>query len=608
MGWSAILVAVLVIAGWQFSVELLKTLLPGLTPMNPVVAVLFIACGTWIIAYSPRRRLAMQLLATLVTLIGLLHFLTHLFAVPGIRMDYLLYGDRIRAASTASLIAPNSAFNFLLCGLAMLMTGRHGRTVQFLRQAFLLVAFLLAYASLLGYVFDIQPVYRLGGLNPMALFTTINFLLVILGLLFSDTRYGAISHFASPLSGGRLMRRIIPLILFFPPVVNYVALLGARIGWYSAEFGMQVSTFLFTIFLLLFIGFYAALSNRLQRKEKEQDQRFASLVASINEGIIETDANGIITYVNGAFENILGYTSAEITGVSALEVIIPGKDKQRFQERLENRKRGIEESYTSELVDKSGQKKQVAITAKPMYDSNSRFKSVLVSLRDITEEQRNLKDIKTFTDFAAHDLKAPLVNLTMLVELARGDNANPEQQQILQMMDETAGKMRMLIDDLLQFSRMGAAELEIQPVDTAALVRDVLKESDTSKHRVVVADLPVINANETSCRQLFHNLVSNGLKYSSKADHPELRIDASEIDGRTWFSICDNGVGIDPKFIGQLFQPFKRFSNQFKGSGLGLAIVKRIVEKHGGSIEARLPAEGGMCFHFTLTPEKRNLH
>ncbi len=606
-GCSAIIIALLVLTGWQFSIQVLKTLLPGITPMNPVTAITFILCGAWLILFVRLNHSFRDIIAVIITLVGLIHFVTYFFPAPGLRMDYWLYGDVIRDSGIPNLIAPNTALNFLLCGISMLLTGRGNKKVQVTRQALVFTCFILSYTSLLGYVFHIQPAYRFGGLTPMALITTFGFFFVVLGLILSDMRVGLTRIFTSSLNGGRLMRRIVPFILILPPLINYLALIGAKKGWYSQEFGTQLATFIFTLFLLLFICFYAGVINKQQRRGQDQDQRFASLMESINEGIVEADSNGIIVYVNGAFEKMMGYKASEIVGLSAVEVIIPGKDRASFEARLERRRKGIEESYVNELVDKEGRKKQMSIYAKPLYDSKGNFKSILVSFRDITEELRQLQDIKAFTDFAAHDLKAPLVNISMLVEVAKEMQFNEDQMNVINMIDESALKMRKLVDELLQFSRLGAGELTREKVDTAAIVKDILRNIDTSRHSMHIDPLPVVEANEIATVQLFTNLISNAVKYSSRAPSPIVKIGSYKKNERTFFYVSDNGIGMDPKYFPELFQPFRRFTSQFKGNGLGLAIVKRIIERHGGQIDPALNEGGGMRFDFTLTPEKRML-
>jgi signal transduction histidine kinase len=201
-----------------------------------------------------------------------------------------------------------------------------------------------------------------------------------------------------------------------------------------------------------------------------------------------------------------------------------------------------------------------------------------------------------------------MVNMSMLIDLIKEFSLNAEQLEIVNMMHENSNKMLVLVDDLLKFSRMGAAELTKETVDLYNLVKEILSGMDTSKHHIHLGKLPTIKANETACRQLFINLISNALKYSSKAEKPEIHIQCREENNVDVFIISDNGIGIDPRFIQQLFQPFKRFTSEFKGNGLGLAIVKRIVEKHGGHIDAfNNEFGGGMRFEFTLMPQKRIL-
>jgi light-regulated signal transduction histidine kinase (bacteriophytochrome) len=166
-------------------------------------------------------------------------------------------------------------------------------------------------------------------------------------------------------------------------------------------------------------------------------------------------------------------------------------------------------------------------------------------------------------------------------------------------------RMQRLIEDLLTYSRVGTSDYELEPVDCDALVDDTL-----AGMRATIGDtgaivthegLPTVQGDESQLRQLFQNLISNGIKFV-KDDTPRIEVSA-EREGRAWrFSIADNGIGIDPQHADRIFAVFKRLHSReaYAGSGIGLSICKRIVERHHGRIWVEPNDGGGSRFCFTI--------
>jgi light-regulated signal transduction histidine kinase (bacteriophytochrome) len=164
--------------------------------------------------------------------------------------------------------------------------------------------------------------------------------------------------------------------------------------------------------------------------------------------------------------------------------------------------------------------------------------------------------------------------------------------------------MSQLIDDILEYSRVGRARLAPASTDLQRLVEEVVGELQPAypAAEIVMNPLPQAKVDAAMMRQVFANLIGNALKFSSKCAAPRVEIGAREAGAATEFYVRDNGAGFDMRYTDKLFGMFQRMhgANEFPGTGVGLAIVKRLVERHGGSIRAEAQPNRGATFCFTL--------
>jgi signal transduction histidine kinase len=287
-----------------------------------------------------------------------------------------------------------------------------------------------------------------------------------------------------------------------------------------------------------------------------------------------------------------------------IDLIIEPKQREVYFKKLQERMEGIEEAQISEVYKKSGERILVSSNSKILYNDYDKPFGYVLTFIDVTEEQRKVEDLKAFSSSAAHDLNSPLTKITSLIEFFDIENLNEEQRNYLQIIDTTAKNMKQLLSDLLSFSRLGSNALPKEEINLNVLLADVCKfiVPDTYQGKLILHDLPSIYGNESAIRQLFTNLISNAIKYSSKVDEPEVEVGFVKNEGTVEFYVKDNGVGLEPDQLAQLFTPFKRFHSKFEGNGLGLAIVKRIIEKHGGKTHVESKVNEGLCFYFTIAP------
>jgi PAS domain S-box-containing protein len=216
--------------------------------------------------------------------------------------------------------------------------------------------------------------------------------------------------------------------------------------------------------------------------------------------------------------------------------------------------------------------------------------------------------LETFSYSVSHDLRAPLRAIDgfsrMLEEKAR-ERLDEEEKSLLDRIRSNALRMGQLIDDLLAFSRAGRLALRPQLTDVAgmvaAILEDLLPDRERAKTDLFVDALPPVVADPALLRQVFENLLANAIKFSATRERRRIEVAGWREKGWTVYRVKDNGVGFDPALAGKLFAVFERLHGQeFEGTGIGLALVRRIVEQHGGKVEATSTPGEGAAFTVSL--------
>ncbi len=214
------------------------------------------------------------------------------------------------------------------------------------------------------------------------------------------------------------------------------------------------------------------------------------------------------------------------------------------------------------------------------------------------------KDLESFAYSISHDLRAPLRHIDGFFRMLNKSipNQTSDIEYYFQKINESTGKMAKMIDDLLNFSRLGRKNINKSEVDLnilAARVIDQFKPDIGSRSVVWKIDkLPVIQGDSDLLQLAFTNLISNSLKFTSKNPKAIIVIGNCEIKGKHGFFIKDNGVGFDMQYSDKLFGVFQRLhtSDEFEGNGIGLANIQQIIHKHGGTISAYGEKNNGATF------------
>ena len=218
------------------------------------------------------------------------------------------------------------------------------------------------------------------------------------------------------------------------------------------------------------------------------------------------------------------------------------------------------------------------------------------------------RELEAFSYSVSHDLRAPLRAVNGYSEILKedyNDRLDDEGRRLIENIRYNTKKMGILIDDLLAFSRLGRNELQMKEIDMNELVETVINEirrSVACNPDILVDKLHNVKADYNLLCQVILNLISNAVKYSSKASNPRVEISSSKEKGEVVFSIKDNGAGFDMKYADKLFGVFQRLHSheEFEGTGVGLAIVHRIITRHKGKIWAEAEVNKGATFFFTL--------
>ncbi|WP_244410952.1 ATP-binding protein [Nitrospirillum viridazoti] len=227
----------------------------------------------------------------------------------------------------------------------------------------------------------------------------------------------------------------------------------------------------------------------------------------------------------------------------------------------------------------------------------------------LTEElQRSNKELEAFSYSISHDLRAPFRHIAGYAELLGEEEPNLKalSRHYLDGIIAAALSAGELVDDLLHFSQLGRTNLKMSRIDMTKVMAEIRRSlAITEGQRPVeweIGVLPPAWGDTTLVRQALFNLVDNALKYSRDATPPRIKVWGQDRPDEVLYCVEDNGVGFDMNYAGKLFQVFQRLHRQedFEGTGIGLALTKRIIDRHGGTLEAKGAVGQGAAFSFTL--------
>jgi len=371
-----------------------------------------------------------------------------------------------------------------------------------------------------------------------------------------------------------------------------------------------------------------------QRKEAEEkliksEKIYKTIASSIPGSVIcLLDPDYRYLLIEGDMLEKLGYSKDRLLGNKAIDVLPPGIFASVQQE--------FKKAFAGETITRESSNLGYDIISRflPLKDKNNVVYTIMTVAIDITElknAQRDIvelnrgleekiitrteqlrqtnKELETFSYSVSHDLRAPLRIIDGFSQILLEDYSSKldeEGRDTIKVIVKNVRKMGQLIDDLLNFSKSGRAEMRMSKVNMNALVEEVLNDLNSGntpiRAKLNINELRPASGDSNLLKQVWANLISNAIKYTGEKKDPVIEIGMTEKDGAAVYFIKDNGAGFDMRYADKLFGIFQRLhkEHEFSGTGVGLALVQRIVLRHGGTVWAEAKEDEGATFYFTL--------
>jgi PAS domain S-box-containing protein len=358
---------------------------------------------------------------------------------------------------------------------------------------------------------------------------------------------------------------------------------------------------------------------------KETESQFRTLAENSPDLIIRVNSDLNYLYVNSTVENIIGKPPEFVIGKNIDEIELPPEYKSYFKERyLKLFKTGEEIHDEFEFPTVEGLR-FFKTSVVPEYNPKGEVETALTLTRDITERkelednlnkmvselERSNYELEQFAYIISHDLQEPLrtvTSFTQLLEMRYKGKLDKNADEFIGYIVDGSSRMRQMIQDLLEFSRVTTKGGEFTPINTEKLLKQTLSSIktviDENKAEITYDSLPIVIADDKQIQRVFQNLILNAIKFKKPDETPKIHVSSTkdEENKEYVFSVSDNGIGIETKYFDRIFAIFQRLHTreEYSGTGIGLSVVKRTIERHGGRIWVESEPNKGSTFYFTL--------
>jgi signal transduction histidine kinase len=370
---------------------------------------------------------------------------------------------------------------------------------------------------------------------------------------------------------------------------------------------------------------------------KSADLTFRVFIEKMTEGAVTLSNDGLILYCNSQFASMVNRPISSVIGCS-FEDFVSDATLSDFREHF---KKCWEEDCKGEVILKAADHEKpvlLSLTALELEDDVS-LSVIVTDLTTLKLNQEKLEennsqlaesnhalelsnhDLQQFASVASHDLQEPLRKIQMFSELLKArasDQLSPESQKYLSKITVSADRMKKLVLDILNYSKLSSKTNLVEKVDLNILIKELLEDLELifaeKQAEITVDPLPVIEVNRGQIRQVFQNIISNAIKFSRENVPPVIHISCKILSDKSFGSnesasggfvliaIADNGIGFESRYKENIFVLFERLHSKdvYEGTGIGLAISKKIIEKHNGLITAKSISGKGSTFLFIL--------
>jgi PAS domain S-box-containing protein len=367
---------------------------------------------------------------------------------------------------------------------------------------------------------------------------------------------------------------------------------------------------------------------------KTADQTYRVFIEKMNEGAVTLNEEGIILYSNSMFASMLDAPLSRVVG-SPFEQFVPQHHKNLFRELFRSGWTADTKMELSIRKNNTNVPCQLSVTTLQLDEGPSLSiivtdltfqKNVQYLLKENNRQLASINaeleasnyDLQQFASVASHDLQEPLRKILIFSTMLKNSHKQElpkESRAHLEKIISSSLRMRTMISDILNYSRLSTEEGNFEQVILKEVVDEVLEDYEIllaeKKVKVAITELPRIEANRAQIKQVFQNLISNSIKFSKTGTLPLIEIfcdPSTEKNGHLCnIVIRDNGIGFDAAYQEKIFSLFERLNtkDKYEGSGIGLAITKKILDKHHGTISAESKEGQGARFTISL-PIRQN--
>jgi PAS domain S-box-containing protein len=367
-----------------------------------------------------------------------------------------------------------------------------------------------------------------------------------------------------------------------------------------------------------------------EQQLKRQEEKYRNIIDNMQLGLVEMDLNYRVLYANRSYCQMVGYSPAELLHQPLHHLLLSTTTIDALRERLPDRERGISGSYELEIMTKQGERKWLFVGAGALYDENKNPTGTIGINLDITHQkhlEQNLREAKKQAEDSAkakelflanmsHEIRTPMNAIMGMSQLLAKTELAPAQNSYLHAITTSAQNLLVIINDILDISKLDAGKMGIEQVGfnvfqlCEQVEKTMLYKAEEKGLRFVTRVDPlipnVVLGDPYRITQILLNLASNSLKFTEKGEvlvECEL---AGYLNGQVIvaFSVCDTGVGIDPKYLKSIFQEFSQedtsVTRKYGGTGLGLSISRSLARLMGGEIYIESEKGKGTSSHFCL--------
>ncbi len=611
--YGLILAAILVLAGWQWRIPILRGQILG-SFIAPNTALGFALCGISILLQvSPRRWVARIgiVLGPAVAIFGLLTLLEHLTGLD-LNIDNVFFAHRLGDwwLPTPGRIAITSSVAFTAAGTGLVfLRKKAGVPVADLAACIVLG---VSYIGLVGYMFGFRLFYG----RMMAAPTAVLFAFLGLAMLCTSSAASVVTALSSPRLGGFLVRRLTAAILFVTPVLAAIETWFENQKLVNPESGMAILVLTVVGIFTTLVLRTAAVMNSIDEAQEAAQRRATALSDELG-ALIEASPVGIIRFRrdrtvsnwSAAAERMLGWKAEEILGK---QLPVAPNSSHDWSELVAKLATGASlANIETKQVRKDGSIMDALVSGAPIRSAAGGTQEFIGVIMDSTElklakdaliRTEKLSAAGRLAASIAHEINNPLEAVTNLLYLAR--SGREKTQEYLALADEELARVTHLTKQTLGFYRdSGAPEM----VDISLLVEGVLNiyQSKVKRNQIrVVKDLRATEKISTvagEVRQVISNLLANAIDACPVKGVIHLRTKQAPVNGPAirgvWVTISDTGSGIDPALRGKIWEPFFTTKKDV-GTGLGLWVSKQIIDKHAGFIRFRSSAQGTVFWLF----------